>query len=262
MSMSASLHSLIYERPAVSLDAIAPLSLLDRVDYKFVLHPEQLDEMTAAVLGKYQVLEVKGVRPNRYLTSYFDTPEFAMYFDHHNGKRSRYKVRCRSYLDSGVAFVETKMKTNRERTVKSRRQIPVHTTTLNTLERDWIPPTFPYSVEEMHAVVWNRFIRTTLVNFEHNERITIDTDIVFGSGVREFQYEGMCVVEVKHPKFSLMGSPLTRQLHQMHLQPQSISKFCVAAIHFYPECKLNHFKPLILQLNRSFPLRGIRERFT
>lgn len=260
MSTSESLRSLIEQPSSLSLDDLAPLSLLNRIDYKFVLHPDQLHQALESAIGDYLVLEVNTVRRHRYLTTYFDTPDLAMYFDHHNGARSRYKLRCRSYLDSGVAVVEVKVKTNKERTVKFRRNVPEHVTRLDTLGCDWLPPSLPYPLEHLQAVVWNRFVRVTLVSFEHCERITIDTDIVFGSGERTFAHEGLCVVEVKHPKFSLVGSPLARELHRLHVQPQSISKFCIAAAHFYPGCKINRFKPLLLQLSRYFPLRGPSER--
>lgn len=260
MSTSELLNSLIAQTPTISLEALAPLALLDRTDHKFVLTLEQLHEALAATLDQYVVLQINGVRLHRYLTTYFDTPDLALYFDHHNGKRSRYKLRCRSYFDSEVVFVEVKMKTNKERTIKFRRQAPAHVTDLAALGGDWLPPSLPYPLETMQAVVWNRFVRVTLANFEQQERITIDLDIVFGSGEQWFSHQGLCIIEVKQPKFSIMRSPFTRQLHRMHLQPQAISKFCIAAAHFYPGCKTNHFKPLTLQLNRSFPLRGSCER--
>lgn len=260
MSTNEPLRSLVKQRPSLSLEDLAPLALLDRIDSKFVLHQDQLLQLLANVLDEYLVLEIDGVRAGAYLTTYFDTVDFAMYSDHHNGKRSRYKVRCRTYVDSGLAFVEAKVKTNKERTVKYRLPVTAHVTNLSTLDRSWLPPAFPYRLEELHAVLWNRFARITLANFEHRERITIDTDVVFGSGEQSVSYDGLCIVEVKQPKFSLVRSPFARQLHGMHLHPQAISKFCVAATHFYAGCKTNHFKPLLLHLARTFPLRDSYER--
>ena len=260
MSANQTLDSLFAQRPTISLDALAPLSLLDRIDSKFVLHQEQLRQVLANVMNEYYVLEISGVRASSYLTTYFDTSDFAMYFDHHNGKRSRYKVRCRTYLDSGNAFVEVKVKTNKERTVKYRQPVTSHLTSLAALDCSWLPPTFPYQVGELHPVVWNRFARITLANFEHRERITIDADVIFGSGAQSFSYLGLCIVEVKQPKFSLVHSPFARQLHKIHLQPQAISKFCIAATRFYTGCKTNRFKPLLLHLARTFPLRDLHER--
>lgn len=244
----------------VSLKQLSPLTLLDRMDTKFIINIEQLREVLAASIDQYKILEINGVRPGRYVTTYFDTPDFAMYFAHHNTERYRYKLRCRSYLDSEMAFVEVKMKTNKDRMVKFRRPVPHHLQTLDNFDRSWLPPTFPYQFEDMQAVVWNRFRRFTLAHFENKERLTIDLDIEFGSGPHTVCYPGLVVIEVKQTKFSMMRSPLARELHRLHVQPRSISKFCVAAAHFYPGFKSNHFKPLLLFLSRHFPMRGSLER--
>jgi SPX domain protein involved in polyphosphate accumulation len=70
------------------------------------------------------VLEINGARLHHYQTLYFDTRDFALYSQHHNGQRARYKVRVREYLDSEMAFLEVKRKTNQNRTIKSRLQTP------------------------------------------------------------------------------------------------------------------------------------------
>jgi hypothetical protein len=254
------LRPLIEQAPSTTLSQLAPLALLDRTDTKFVVRHEQLQEVLEQSLADYFVLEVNGVRPGRYVTTYFDTPDFAMYFAHHNGERFRFKLRCRSYLDSGIVFVEVKMKNNKERMIKFRHQVPHHLLSLEALDRSWLPPHFPYEFEETQAVVWNRFRRVTLASFKHHERITIDLDVEFGCGSQALQYEGLCIVEIKQPKFSLTRSPFARHLHRLHLQPCSVSKFCVAAANFYPAFKSNSFKPLLLRLDRQFPLRGTCER--
>src|SRR3954447_21085174 len=110
LSTTEQLRPLIDRPHAITLSQLAPLTLLDRKDTKFVVSREQLQEVLAASIDQYKILEINGVRPGRYVTTYFDTPDFAMYFAHHNGERYRYKLRCRSYLDSELAFVEVKMK--------------------------------------------------------------------------------------------------------------------------------------------------------
>lgn len=260
LSISEQMRPLIERPPSVNLSQLSPLALLDRKDTKFVVSHEQLQEVMAVSIDQYRVLEVNGVRPGRYVTTYFDTPDFAMYFAHHNGERHRYKLRCRSYLDSEVVFVEVKMKNSKDRIVKYRRLVNEHMLTLEGFERSWLPPQFPYEFADVRAVVWNRFRRITLANFDAQERITVDTDIEFGSGLQSVTYEGLCVVELKQAKFSMMRSPFARELHRLHLQPRSVSKFCVAATHFYPGFKSNQFKPLLLHLSRHFPLRGASER--
>lgn len=253
-------QSIVCRSPGISLEQLQPLALLDRMDTKYVLHHDQLCEALDRVIHEYDVLEINHVRPGRYITTYFDTSGFGMYFAHHNGERARYKLRCRSYLDSRMVFVEVKMKNNKNRMVKFRRQIDKHVHSFDCIDPAWLPPNFPYHFADVQPVVWNRFRRMTLANFEKGERITVDVDIYFGCGDREFSYEGLAVVEVKQPKFSLTKSPLAMQLHRMHLNPCSISKFCIAASAYYSDFKINHFKPLLLYLDRHFVVRGHRER--
>ena len=104
----------------ISLQEIEQLALMDRVDVKFILHEQEFLQALNEVAGQYRILEIEGIRGTRYLSTYFDTPDFAMYHMHHNGARSRYKVRWRWYLDSSTIFLEVKEKTNRERTRKKR----------------------------------------------------------------------------------------------------------------------------------------------
>jgi hypothetical protein len=259
-SVAEHLRPLIERPPGINLKDLSPLALLDRTDTKFVVSAEQMQDILAAAIDHYCVLQVNGVRPGRYVTTYFDTPDFAMYFAHHNGERYRYKLRCRSYLDSQMVFVEVKMKNNKDRMVKFRRRANEHLQSLAGFDSSWLPPHFPYAFDDVHAVVWNRFLRITLASHEYKERITVDMDVEFGCGSEAVTYTGMCIVEIKQAKFSLTRSPLARELHRLHLQPRSVSKFCVAAAHFYPGFKRNHFKPLLLYLGRQFPLRGLCER--
>lgn len=251
----------IVGRPrGISLKELTPLSLLDRMDTKYLIHQDDLCRALEAAIHDYTVLEINGVRPGRYITTYFDTPDFDMYFAHHDGERARFKLRCRSYLDSKMVFIEVKMKNNKERLIKFRRQVPEPITSFRQVKRDWLPEYFHYPFDSVHPVVWNRFRRVTLANFEKQERVTIDVDVHFGCGENTFTYDGLSVVEVKQTKFSPTRSPLAQQLHRMHFNPMGISKFCIAATHYYPNFKHNNFKPLLLYMNRRFELRGACER--
>ena len=243
----------------VTLHDIVPLSLLDRLDTKFVVHEDQLCEAVAATIPHFQVLEVNGCRVGRYVTTYFDTLDFDMYRSHHNGIRARFKLRCRDYIDSQMTFVEVKMKSNKERMVKFRHRVAAPITATEQIDPTWLPPGFPYDLASVKPVVWNRFRRVTLVNFVEQERITFDTDIEFGCGEHTIAYQGLTIVEIKQPKFSF-NSPFVQQLHRMHINPTGISKFCIAAVNFYPNFKHNQFKPLLMQLNKKFPMRGRSER--
>ena len=186
--------------PAISLAEIQTLALLDRLDVKFIMHEAQFAQMLARVQERYRVLEINGVRPGRYYTTYFDTPDFTMYQTHHSGTRVRHKVRWRWYIDSKVVFLEVKEKTNRDRTIKTRTPIPAPVSELGDLAETWMPTSLQVNAATLRPVVSNRFRRITLADFERQERITIDLGIEFSGDGRVIALPGRVVVEVKQRK--------------------------------------------------------------
>jgi len=243
--------SIIERMPSISLKEIKVLSLLDRLDVKFILHERQLAQILERLREHYRVLEINNVRPGRYYTTYFDTPDFAMFQSHHNGQRVRHKVRWRWYIDSELVFLEVKEKTNRERTVKTRTILPTAPSNLADIEPSWMPGSLSVDPRTLQPVVWNRFQRMTLADFERQERITIDIGIEFGRGDRVVPLPGLVIVEVKQRKFSL-NSPIGRELHRLQLHPTHISKYCVSMAMLYPELKHNRFKPILRRLQAIY----------
>lgn len=244
--------------PAISLAEIQSLALLDRLDVKFIMHEDQFAQIVDRVRDRYRVLEINDVRPGRYYTTYFDTPDFAMFQSHHSGLRVRHKVRWRWYIDSKVVYLEVKEKTNRERTIKTRTVVPAPVWQLGELGEQWMPPSLSVNAAALKPVVWNRFRRITLADFERQERITIDLGIEFGGDNRTVSMPGLVVVEVKQRKFSL-ASPIARELHRLQLHPTHVSKYCVSMAMLYPELKHNRFKPIIRRLQAICDGRGSSE---
>ncbi|MEJ5249479.1 MAG: polyphosphate polymerase domain-containing protein [Caldilinea sp.] len=240
--------SIVNAMPAISLDEIKALSLLDRLDVKFILHEQQLIQILERIRDRYRVLEINGVRPGRYYTTYFDTPDFFLFHSHHNGLRVRHKVRWRWYIDSQLVFLEVKEKNNRERTVKTRTILSEPITRLVDAPPGWMPPSLTVDPAHLQPVVWNRFRRMTLADFERQERITVDIGIEFGREDQVIPMPGLVIVEVKQRKFSL-SSPIGRELHRLHLTPTHISKYCVSMAMLYPELRHNRFKPILRRLS-------------
>ena len=245
--------------PAISLAEIQSLALLDRLDVKFIMHEAQFAQILWRVREQYRVLEINGVRPGRYHTTYFDTPDFAMYKTHHSGTRVRHKVRWRWYIDSEAIFLEVKEKTNRDRTVKTRTPIDAPVAQLGDLAHDWMPASLQLNAAALRPVVSNRFRRVTLADFERQERITVDLGVEFSSGDRVVSLPGLVIVEVKQRKFSLT-SPIARELHRLQLHPTHVSKYCVSMAMLHPELKHNRFKPIIRRLDAICNGRGSCER--
>jgi len=103
---------------AIGLEAMNTVSLLKRVDTKFVLAAHELPSVLQALSPHYHMLAVNNISLLGYTSLYFDTPDHQFYKDHHNGKIRRSKVRIRRYDDANLLFLEVKNKTGRGNTQK------------------------------------------------------------------------------------------------------------------------------------------------
>ncbi|MGK0454567.1 MAG: hypothetical protein ACJAYY_002052, partial [Paraglaciecola sp.] len=109
---------------SISLEDMNTVSLMKRTDTKYTININFLDKILNDLKVDYQVLEVKDRRIMNYSSVYFDTSKFKFYFDHHNGRVNRTKIRQRKYVDSGLTFLEIKQKNGKGETNKSRIKIP------------------------------------------------------------------------------------------------------------------------------------------
>ena len=96
------------------------IRLMNRTDTKFVTNIATLRKLLKLAVWQYRAQEIEGKRQARYYTMYFDTPDMQMYTCHHSGHANRQKLRIRSYVDSGLNFLEVKTKNNHKRTRKKR----------------------------------------------------------------------------------------------------------------------------------------------
>lgn len=244
-----SLSPALAEFAPISLAEMADVALLRRIDTKLVLREEQLVEALAHLSDDYDVLEIGNRRLHRYQTLYFDTPEYALYYQHHNGQGNRYKVRARTYLDSGLAFLEVKHKTHQGVTVKERLQTAELLRWIDPRARDFLAATFPYPADTLAPALWNQFRRVTLVSKHRAERLTLDVGLSFRVGQMELALPGLAIAEVKQAAYSLR-SEFIGQLRALGVRPMRFSKYCIGVSLLVPQVKHNHFKPSHLWLNR------------
>src|SRR5690606_6362576 len=148
----------------------------------YVMSRTQAFDVLSSVNGAYRVLDVNGVRLNRYQNLYFDTPDFALYQRHHAGKPRRYKVRSRAYVDSNLAFFEIKQKDKRDRTIKSRIKTPDLVRQIDDTVTGVVADHLLDEVSTLVPTLWNRFTRVTLVNTASRERVTLDFHLQFAWG--------------------------------------------------------------------------------
>jgi VTC domain-containing protein len=117
------------------LAALTPVTLTDldrraalgeRLERKYALNPTTLSGAMAAWAAEFDVLEIGGRRSFEYRSVYFDDRGHIAFHDHRRQKRQRFKVRTRHYVDSGLCFLEVKLKGGRGATIKRRFPHPLH----------------------------------------------------------------------------------------------------------------------------------------
>ena len=224
------------------------VKLMNRTDTKFVFEYSLLNKVMEQIKAHYYVLDVDGIRLNAYRCLYFDTEDFKFYFEHHNGKKNRNKVRYREYIDSGLCFLEIKKKTNKGKTIKERikvTKIPVRMT-----EED---NSFVQQIMGTDDVLlpkhWNKFSRITLVNKHIKERLTIDLGVTFEAEERLSKLDNLIIAEVKQEKVNY-ASAFMRVIKKHGVRPFRISKYCMATASLFPNLKNNNFKPKFLKINK------------
>jgi hypothetical protein len=233
----------------ISLAEMEAVALLKRVDTKYVLHIQQLFQALSSIRDRYRVLEVQGYRLNRYRNLYFDTTDFRLYHQHHNGLRNRYKVRSREYVDSQLSYLEVKRKNNRDQTIKSRLQTRGFVSDLSQKGGSFLAEKYPYEHQRLQPVLWNDFMRITLVSKHAVERLTLDINLQISKGWEQIGFPGLAVAEVKQDRFSI-HSDFMQQMRAVKVQPQRFSKYCLGITLFYPQVKHNRFKRRIMLIER------------
>ena len=208
-------------------------ALLKRLERKYVIDPDGLDTLLDVLRYSHAVLEIDGRRSHGYQSTYFDTAGLLCFRAHNQGRASRFKLRIRRYLDSGLAFCELKEKTRVAATSKLR--VPL--ANLSDLGEDFGGllgriRDIGGSVADLafSPTLHVHYRRITLFDARDHTRVTIDTGLSFGhaSDPQVRQTTPSLVVEVK----SARSMSLTdRLLRDSGLRPQAqMSKYCIGLL--------------------------------
>ncbi len=234
----------------ISLEQSVNAKLMKRTDTKFVFPSILLPAILDNLKSVYRILEVDDhVRLQHYQTLYFDTPDFQLYQQHHNGQRDRFKLRVRSYLNSDINYLEVKKKDNHNVTRKSRVETPFPLNGQSSDIQAFLKTTFPLSNMPMVPKITNQFYRISLVSRMDAERLTLDLNLRFFSPSGNFSIPGIVIAEIKQPHFSL-HSPFIAEMRNSGFRPTCFSKYCIGVALAYPHLKRNAFKPLLLNLEK------------
>lgn len=232
----------------ISLSEMDEVSLMRRTDTKFIIHVSLLNSILKELKNEYCVLDINHKRLMNYATLYFDTPKFKFYYDHHNKRIKRIKIRQRQYVDSGLTFLEIKRKNSKGETKKSRIRIDDFETNLSIKSRDFIQSTLNKEIDLKPSLL-NSFNRITLVNLIDKERVTIDLTLTYSLRTKKKMYNSLVIIEVKQSKLDRTSKIITT-LRKYNNTPNNISKYCIGIINLYKNVKYNLFKKKILKLNK------------
>ena len=233
------------QMPTITLDEMSSIKLMNRVDTKYVMHEQQLEELLQMAIEEYSVQIIGDVRACRYNTLYYDTADYDMYTRHHNQQLTRQKIRTRCYEESGQYFIEVKNKTNKGRTKKKRITIPASAfadATSNAAAEAFLREKAAYAPEEIEPALRTTFDRITLVNNAHTERLTIDANLRFGNlrKASEGEMQGLVIVELKQD--GMYFSPMKEILQRLRIKPFKVSKYCLGTVLTDADVKQNRYK--------------------
>lgn len=244
------INHLVQQFRPISLDEMDEVAFLNRTDTKFLMPSFRLPELLNLAMQEYHVLEIDGMRDFSYRTTYFDTEDFSLYRTQQKGKLNRYKVRHRTYESTGMAFLEIKFKSNKNRTIKWRIKNHLEHGMINEQGKGFLFEKLEINPHELRPVVDNRFNRITLVNNEYKERVTVDFDMSFANVAGdEYHLPYLAIIELKRDGLSNQ-SPFINLLKMFQIREGGISKYSVGSALLYNLPHQNSLKSKFLKLNK------------
>lgn len=265
--------------PTTLEDLNSAASLLARVDRKYLVASSAAQNVVDALTGRALVLDIDGRRSFSYASTYFDTPGLDSYLQAARKRRHRFKIRTRSYLDSGLTLLEVKTRGPRGATIKQR--LDYRAADADRLTEEGIdfvveclaPLTGSAqearrTAQSLRPVMATTYRRTTLHLPDDDARATIDTDLAWtalaprsgassgsssttGAGRTRPTVVGrgasraagpFAVVETKNPA---RHSPTDRYLWAAGHRPSRISKYATGMAALHPELPANKWHRLL-----------------
>jgi len=257
--MSAAIAELLVAtaslRPIELADVMASAALQTRVDRKYLLDPIEFARLVADFETDLQVLEIDRLRVFRYESVYFDTAAMTAYHRSASSRsRTSFKVRTRTYLDSGECVLEVKSKGQRGQTIKQR--LPYRLDQRASLDPSALRfvsglVQLPDDAGALRPVLATHYRRATLVDPINGVRITCDAGLACTDpDGRTAVMRDAVLVESKS---SGRPSAIDRWLWRHGQRPVSISKFCVGVAALRPELPANKWNRT---LRRFFERNG------
>ena len=237
------LHLVVAATPAIGLAEVERHAALQtRVDRKYALDTATAAEVLPRLAARSAVMAIGDLRSFWYRSVYFDTPDLESYRRTATKRRHRWKVRTRSYVESGTSFLEVKQRGSRGITEKVRVALPhgAATERLDAAGASFVDGVLdrPGLGASLAPVCCTVYQRTTLVDLDSTTRATIDTSLALGS----VDAPGLVIVETKS------GGGLSwfdRVLFDAGARPTPVSKFGLAMAATHPDLPANRWSRVL-----------------
>lgn len=226
------------------LDTFEPCSLeqinesglfQNRVDRKYVLPIEALDDLLHHCHADYRILTIDENRAFSYQTDYYDTAALTTYHQHHSGRANRFKIRERKYLNTGMHYFEVKKRNHKGATEKVRLDGIRISDAGGMIQKET-----GLASEELVHTLRSQYTRISLLHKTEKEKVTIDIDLSFSNRERSIQFQHILMIEIKTP--SRNESQLVSYMKIKGFRQGSLSKYCLGLIGLDPNLKHNRFK--------------------
>lgn len=240
--LSSSIHrNVLNAFSSTSLEELNEMTLDNRVDSKFVLPKTRLGDILKHLSNNYSILTVDNENIFTYENTYFDTSDRFFYQSHHNGKLNRQKLRIRRYKESNLCVLETKLKTNKSKTIKQR--IPIKENNQKDII-SFLNEQIHSTADSLSPKLFNNYHRMTFTHLQKKEKITIDFNLSFENPDNSLQYhiDDYFVVEVK-TKEKVHRSEFSLYCKKNGIRENRFSKYCMGTcLTNNNEVKKNNFK--------------------
>lgn len=227
---------------SISLEQILQqAALMTRVDRKYVIPVASLGPLMRRLRSDAAVLEIDGARRFAYRSTYWDTPELAAFTMAGQGRRRRFKVRTRTYLNSGDSFLEVKTRGPRGTSVKVRMPYAGDGAVLEPAAQDFVLGALAdagvdgVDAAGLRPMLLTTYLRTTLIAADGHgtpTRATIDTALAWHSAdaAASLDMPDLAIVETKGTS---TPSSVDRALWRLQHRPIRVSKYGtgMAALH-------------------------------
>jgi hypothetical protein len=228
--------------PTISLESANELAELQtRVDRKYVVNESMLAQLLGDLPSTYRQLCVEGSVEFNYSSVYFDTPELQTYRAAAHRRRRRFKVRTRTYQDSGSCMLEVKTKGPRGVTVKTRSAYDREDSGYLTGDAcRFIDGVIGRNggVEEMRPVLTVQYRRSTLVDVATRSRLTMDRSLRCVDSDGGIARLDAVIVETKSDGRRSLAD---RWLWRQGVRPLTLSKFAIGLALNRPDLPSNRW---------------------